>query len=268
MRKRLKGLKSTFPIRTAIIIIVVMMVVGYASVSTVLELGGSIAIGFKFDDVNIYIANLYSNNVNKYNSISDDKMEFNIELQNGINNIDVYVSNNATQYDEYISFECNNEDLNGVSITANEDNPNTVYSQMVLKNSFVIENTGETQTLNCKLKNLEVESTSKSIQKKKIIFASDGFENATAFKYIDSMTYGELPILEKQDYTFVGWFDINDNKIESTTQISTFTDEVLFARFESVRSIFFAYNNSKTNIECDNVQCALVKLNDMVDKKR
>ena len=185
MKKFKNESKSKSPMKITLFVMIFFMIIGFSSLSITRFITGGVNLGFNFDDVNIYIANLYTNNINRFNSISEDKKSFNIELQNGTNNVDIYVSNNSTQYDEYINFVCNESDLNGVSITPNEDNTNIVYSQVILKNTFVIDNTGETQTLNCRLENLEAESTNKVVEKKRVIFAIDGFENATAFKYVD-----------------------------------------------------------------------------------
>lgn len=229
--KKLKN-KSKSPMKITLFVMIFFMIIGFSSLSITRFITGGVNLGFNFDDVNVYIANLYSNSINRFNSISEDKKSFNIELQNGTNNVDIYVSNNSTQYDEYINFVCNESDLNGVSITPNGDNTNIAYSQVILKNTFVIENTGETQTLNCRLENLEVESTTKVIEKKRVIFALDGFENETAFKYVDSMTYGDLPIIELDGYDFLGWYNSNDELVESTTEITNFSDEILYGKIE------------------------------------
>ena len=234
MKKFKNESKSKSPMKITLFVMIFFMIIGFSSLSITRFITGGVNLGFNFDDVNIYIANLYTNNINRFNSISEDKTSFNIELQNGTNNVDIYVSNNSTQYDEYINFVCNESDLNGVSITPNEDNTNIAYSQVILKNTFVIENTGGTQTLNCRLENLEVESTTKVVEKKRVIFALDGIENETAFKYVDSLTYGDLPIIELYGYEFLGWYKSNDELVESTTEITNFSDEILYGKLKSL----------------------------------
>ena len=44
--------------------------------------------------------------------------------------------------------------------------------------------------------------------------------------------YGELPTPTKEGSTFIGWFDSNDNKIESTTTVKTTGDTTLTAKYE------------------------------------
>lgn len=255
------------PFKLLIVLAVCFIIVGYASVTTVLDIKSNVMIGFNFDDVNIYIANLYANNINRFNSISEDKNSIELEIEPGITNIDVYITNNATQYYEYANMACNVNDLNGVTINPNENNNSLIYSQNVSKFSYEINNIGEKQSLVCRLENIESEADSKTDTIKKVIFASDGYENPTAVKYITDFTYGELPVLTSDIYNFVGWFDINGNEIESTTNINNFSDEVLYARFESKHAKIFTYDNSKTGLQCDSVQCAITKLNEMADRR-
>lgn len=267
MNKRRSTKKKHVSFKLLFGVVVCFMIVGYATVSTVLDINGSATIGFNFDDVNIYIANLYANSINRYNSISEDKKSIELEIEPGVTNIDIYITNNASQYDEFASMECNVDDLNGVTISPDENNNSLIYSQNVSKFTYSINNTGEKQKLICNLENTESKTSSKTNAIKKIIFASDGYENPTAIKYIYNLTYGELPELTSDIYTFVGWFDINGNKILPTTSINNFTDEVLFARFETKNAKIFTYDNSKTGLQCDNIQCAITKLNEMADRR-
>lgn len=267
MKKRRPNEKRRVPFKLLIGIVVCFMIVGYASVTTVLDINGSVTIGFNFDDVNIYIANLYANNINRFNSISEDKNSIELEIEPGITNMDIYITNNATQYDEYANMVCNVNDLNGVTVNPNENNNSLIYSQNVAKFSYEINNTGTKQSLVCRLENIESETDSKTNTIKKVIFASDGYENPTAVKYISDFKYGELPVLTSDIYNFVGWFDINGNEITSTTNINSFSDEVLYARFESKHAKIFTYDNTKTGLQCDTVQCAITRLNEMADRR-
>ena len=45
-------------------------------------------------------------------------------------------------------------------------------------------------------------------------------------------TYGELPIPNKQGHTFIGWYDDNENKIESTTIVNITENQTLHAKYE------------------------------------
>ena len=267
MKKRRTSENRRVPFKLLIVLAVCFIIVGYASVTTVLDIKSNVMIGFNFDDVNIYIANLYANNINRFNSISEDKNSIELEIEPGITNIDVYITHNATQYHEYANMACNVNDLNGVTINPNENNNSLIYAQNVSQFSYEINNTGEKQSLICRLENIESEADSKTDTIKKVIFASDGYENPTAVKYITDFTYGELPVLTSDIYNFVGWFDINGNEIESTTNINSFSDEVLYARFESKHAKIFTYDNAKTGLQCDTVQCAITKLNEMADRR-
>ena len=45
-------------------------------------------------------------------------------------------------------------------------------------------------------------------------------------------TYGELPIPNKEGHTFIGWYDDNGNKIESTTIVNITENQTLHAKYE------------------------------------
>ena len=58
--------------------------------------------------------------------------------------------------------------------------------------------------------------------------------NDTATKVIEyNNTYGELPTLEVNGYTFKGWY-LGDTKIESTTKVQTLQNQVLNAKFSGI----------------------------------
>lgn len=219
-------------IKTTIFIMIFLMTIGFSTLSITKYINGRVSLGFNFDDVNIYIANLFTNNINRFNSISEDKKSFSIDIEPGTTSIDYYVANNSTQYDEYISLSCNNDTLTGVTITPDENNSNIIYSQIINESTIIVNNEGENQTLICNITNLESETTNKTINRKKVIFALDGFELVTPYKYITSSTYDELPVIELDGYDFLGWYNSNDELVESTTEITTFTDEVLYGKLE------------------------------------
>ena len=58
--------------------------------------------------------------------------------------------------------------------------------------------------------------------------------NDTATKVIEyGSTYGVLPKIEKEGYTFLGWY-LNDKKIEEDTAVETLSNQVLVAKFSGV----------------------------------
>ena len=62
--------------------------------------------------------------------------------------------------------------------------------------------------------------------------ADGGNTSVTSKKVKNGGKYGELPTPTKTGYTFVGWYDSNDNKVESTTTANISSDVTLKAKYE------------------------------------
>lgn len=135
-----------------IFILLFVLAVGYAAVNVTMYFEGSTTLGFNFEDADIYLGNLYSNNINKYNSISEDKTSFSLVLQNGETNVDFYVVNNTKEYTENITITCNNID----TVTQEDNYEHMVYAQTTLKGSIKFTNTGAPKDLVCVVNNTEI----------------------------------------------------------------------------------------------------------------
>ena len=62
--------------------------------------------------------------------------------------------------------------------------------------------------------------------------ADGGNTSVTSKKVKNGGKYGELPTPTKEGYTFVGWYDTENNKIESTTTANISSDVTLKAKYE------------------------------------
>ena len=62
--------------------------------------------------------------------------------------------------------------------------------------------------------------------------ANGGNTSVTSKKVKNGGKYGELPTPTKEGYTFVGWYDTENNKIESTTTANISSDVTLKAKYE------------------------------------
>ena len=66
--------------------------------------------------------------------------------------------------------------------------------------------------------------------------------------------YGELPTPTKEGSTFIGWFDSNDNKIESTTTVKTTGNTTLTAKYEVNKYKVTYKNDDGTTISTETVE--------------
>lgn len=229
---------SSLYFRCLIVLNLFIMSVGYAAISTTQSIKTGTSITFAFEDVDVYLANLYVNNINKFSYINDDLNGFTIDIGYGTSVVEYYTANNSTQYDELISLSCNDSELNNLSVTF-DSGENIASSQSIVKNTLTVTNNDwSTKSLVCSLSYLEGETTTKKDKQKKIIFSSDGYQNEVAYKYINSKFYGDLPELKSGNAEyFAGWYNISSEKIDSSAEITNFDDEVLYAKFEKYSSV-------------------------------
>ena len=76
---------------------------------------------------------------------------------------------------------------------------------------------------------------------------SEATLDTTTKKVTYNQPYGELPTPEKEGYTFIGWFDSSDNKIESETIVKINADTTLTAKYE-VKKYTVTYKNDDGSI--------------------
>ena len=76
---------------------------------------------------------------------------------------------------------------------------------------------------------------------------SEATLDTTTKKVTYNQPYGELPTPEKEGYTFIGWFDSSDNKIESETRVKINADTTLTAKYE-VKKYTVTYKNDDGSI--------------------
>ena len=77
--------------------------------------------------------------------------------------------------------------------------------------------------------------------------AGEGATLDTQTKQVtNESTYGELPTPTKTGYTFVGWYDSNNNKIESTTTVNITENKTLTAQWQIKQSKVFVNPNGGT----------------------
>ena len=60
-----------------------------------------------------------------------------------------------------------------------------------------------------------------------------GTVSETSKEVTYGLTYGDLPIPEKQGYTFTGWYDSEGNSVNNTTTVNTLADQTLTAQWKA-----------------------------------
>jgi len=75
---------------------------------------------------------------------------------------------------------------------------------------------------------------------------NEGTVDPTSKQVRNEGRYGELPTPTKQGYNFVGWYDSERNKIESTTTVNLTSDITLTAKWEAIETILTVDPNGGT----------------------
>ena len=90
-------------------VLIIFITIGYATISTVLDINGNFKVAFNYEDFKVYISNVEINGQNKSESISADKITLNVSINEG-DTITYEVTNDSYQYDVDISLRCNDEE--------------------------------------------------------------------------------------------------------------------------------------------------------------
>lgn len=216
-----------------IIFLILLLTTAYASLNTSLNTKSYVSIGVNPEDFDIYIANIFLNEVNYFSSINSSMNAFSLNITDKENIVDIYVVNNATQYDENINIICNNND--DVNITYSYDN--LIKAQQVLKGTIIVsKNNDEPFLLSCNLSNTEVETDHVEEKIKTVLFSSNGATNDTPYKQITELKYGLLPTPVKSGYKFLNWYNEANELIKDTTIINNFDDQVLHSEWDEIVS--------------------------------
>ncbi len=221
--------------KNMIITLIGFLVIGFAAVSTALVLNGTIGIGVNVNDYDVIFTSAIIDGEESSNVvISEDKKKITFASNklitlNEISVLDYKVKNNSTQYGADVTISCNTDGNEYVSITGEFDGkvipltePITIEAQEVKNGSITAKLvktfTGEDDELSivCEINGT---ATSKSNSNYTINFDSGGGSMVSDKVVSSDGTYGELPVPEKEDYVFLGWYTEDGIKITSDSNV-------------------------------------------------
>lgn len=107
--------------RKIIIALIVLLVVGFASISTTLVINGLIGLGFNKDDFVVIFTNAILDGKVEKGFISEDKKTINYDtntltLLNDKSSLEYEVTNTSKNYDARVSIECNLEEKDDINV--------------------------------------------------------------------------------------------------------------------------------------------------------
>lgn len=231
-----------------LLFIILFLVVGFATVSTVLVINGNIRIGFNEDDFNIIFsdAKLDGNDVYELIVSEDHKsLDFvtrELKTVNESSVLEYEIYNASTQYDADVVIECteSNKYLNIV----NSIHETNIGAKATLTGTLTLTMMASTT----EARNYSIECTINASPTENIVKATPTLtpitldaqggvlENANYGVELLN-TYSNLPIPTKPGYGFLGWYDSLENGlvVTSNTVFTHTSPTTLYAKYEPGR---------------------------------
>lgn len=111
MKKVANKLKNYHLSKHSILICcLVLMTIGYATVSSKLSTNGGALLAVNLSDLDCYIGNVFIDSKNHFDYLSNDLSSFTFTMSGSTLKINYYIRNNATEYDESAKLSCSASD--------------------------------------------------------------------------------------------------------------------------------------------------------------
>ena len=233
--------------RTMVIMLIILLTVGFASLTTSLIVNSKVDLGLLESDLDVIFKEVLLNKENNDKAfIIEDGKSFIysaddlVEL-NQTSEIDYTIMNKSHQYDMEVKVTC---------ITDYEDHLNytseTIDKSILVEAGEVItgnliselikENTSDTSlVLKCTLYYVPVSRDTVVEDKEYIVSFDTGYEEKVEdikVKYYE--VYGSLPELTRSNYAFLGWYTKDDVKVENNSLVKIKDNHTLYAKWEKV----------------------------------
>lgn len=233
-----------------VIILIILLVIGFASVSTTLILNGTIGIGANLEDFDVVFVEALLNGEESSNVlISENKKTITfasdkLSIVGDTARLDYKVKNTSTQYDADVTINCTNVTSEYVTLTGNFDNnefplenPLNIKAQEV-KSGFIdvklikaYVDGDASLSIKCEI---EVNASSREKYAYSLNFDSNGGSKIDDKSIALNESYGDLPIPEKEGHTFLGWFSEDGVKVDENTLLETKGNKNLHAEWEGI----------------------------------
>ena len=255
-------------------ILILLMVIGFASISATLVINGNTKVAANLDDFSvIFIEGFLNGETNEDVVISGDKktLTFKTNTLTEVSDtarIDYKVKNISTQYDGDVIINCTNEANNYVNVISSFDGNNLPLTNSVnmqaqeVKSGYINAELTKVTTEDQEVKitcKIEVSATSRTNYVYTLSFDSNGGTNVEDKIVEYNSNYGVLSIPEKDGYKFIGWFTDNNEKIDENTIFDSKGNKTLTAKwkekcqYEIGQSWDFNYANKEQEfpVPCD-----------------
>lgn len=231
-----------------IIVLLVILVIGFASISTTLVIRGFTKLAVNLDDFDVIFIDAKLNGEYSSNAvISEDKKKINFTTDKFINIgdsaiLDYKVKNTSTQYDADVLINCTTDAGEYIDIASSFDGNEIPLSSPVnmkaqeIKSGYVDVSlakayAGEDKNvfITCEL---IMTGTSRETYQYSISFDSNGGSSVDDKTVILDNSYGKLESPKKEGYTFLGWYDEKNVIVDENTVLDTKGNRILYAKWK------------------------------------
>lgn len=265
MKKIANKLKNYHLSKHSILICcLILMTIGYATVSSKLSTNGSALLAVNLSNLDCYIGNVFVDSKNHFDYLSDDLSSFTFTMSESSLKINYYIRNNATEYDESAKLSCSASDNTTLNITNNFDS--LIGAQQINSGEMTISKSDTTEkTILCRLTYENVSRDTTVKKNKAVFYSSIGASIDKPYTIYDgNITYDGLPNTVRGNSIFLGWFNKNKENINEKTKIEDNEDEILYADWSILHARYIKYDNTKSKSTRETVQCAIDEINSML----
>ncbi len=235
--------------RRNVIILIVLLIVGFASVSASLTINGFFNLAFNHDDFDVIFidANLSKTEKNEiYISENKKTISFTTDRLSKIDEtvrMNYKIKNISNQYDADVLINCTNELEEYLTVQSVLDNYEmplekaiNIKAQEIKQGYINIELSkayaGEDRSVKISC-NIVSAAVSRETYAYSLKFNSEGGSQIDYKSVVLNESFGELETPEKEGYTFLGWYDDNDFLVDENTTLNSKGDKNLHAKWEA-----------------------------------
>ncbi len=210
--------------RKMILILILFMVVGYASVSTSTTIFSLATLEYNDTDFNIFISKIIDSNKDISSiSLSSDLKSFTL---NSKGDYQFVIKNRSTEYDAVYYISCDGDAI------VNQENE-TILAGSIESGEVIYDGN---EKIICSLNVIPTERVSKVISSFTHLVIFDyngGYGNTKSMYVMENETFGPLPAATLENHVFDGWYYENE-KITESSLVRQTNDLTLTAKWKEI----------------------------------
>ncbi len=234
--------------KISFIILILLLVIGFAAISTTLVIKGNTSVAYDIELLNVIFTRVRLNNEESENIIITDEGKSFVYIGddliniNDLANIEYDIKNFSLNYDANVIVTCITDYEENIEYSGNTleeivkiEAGSGYTDNLIVK--LIKENTSNNSiALKCMLSLNPIErDTIMSDQEYKVTFNTEGGamdDTSITVKYYEK--YGDLPLPTKEGYEFLGWYTDSGEKIDANSLVKIRGDHILIAKWRYI----------------------------------